>query len=485
MDGEAGVSMGDPPGPSMSPSSASEVASTAGSSVVKIFMQDPEELLKPWKANSAFLPIVGTHAFTFIFGTVGNGLVVAAMGSQSRPRSATSIFLVSLALADLLLLVFCVPMETLQYFVNAWGDGGSLCKLASYVEVVSAASSVLNLSAITLERYIVIVYPMRSRSFCTISNCRRAIIVVWIFAFILAGPVISTKGSYSIEFYNNHTSITMYYCNDADDEEDGTQRGFIVAVYLLVVLLLLPFLLMVFCYARVIKELWISTKNMAAMTRICSSSMPGSESMESMAVKKKISVESDRVSLRSRPRHPRATMNGRSSSSHDVKQARKQVIQMLILVVILFLACWGPRFVMDAIIKHGLTSFQPLNYNLRVAFHLLPFLHSCLNPIIYSVMSSSLRSTMVHSCAKWRCLKYILTLCCKEEMKKKRLRGGVTSSFTDARRIKSSVSTRSSMATDGFMPSAATASTAFQLQSVHGVECELTVVNGSAGSAAL
>ena len=42
-------------------------------------------------------------------------------------------------------------------------------------------------------RYIVIVYPMRSRSLCTMSNCKKAVVVVWSVSLVLAAPVIITK----------------------------------------------------------------------------------------------------------------------------------------------------------------------------------------------------------------------------------------------------------------------------------------------------
>ncbi|XP_047494012.1 5-hydroxytryptamine receptor 2A-like [Penaeus chinensis] len=102
-------------------------------------------------------------------------------------------FLVSLAAADLLLLLLCVPLETLQYFL--WTPHLSLpvCKLSSYFELLSAVASVLNLTAVSLERYIVIVYPMRSRTFCTLSNCRRAIIGVWIVSLVLSVPAGMTQ----------------------------------------------------------------------------------------------------------------------------------------------------------------------------------------------------------------------------------------------------------------------------------------------------
>ena len=56
---------------------------------------------------------------------------------------------------------------------------------------------------------------------------------------------------------------------------------------------------------------------------------------------------------------------------------------MLILVVLLFLFCWGPRLLLNTLIKWGLSSYDTIVYQLRIAFNLLPFIHSCLNPFIY------------------------------------------------------------------------------------------------------
>ncbi len=71
-----------------------------------------------------------------------------------------------------------------------------------------------------------------------------------------------------------------------------------------------------------------------------------------------------------------------------------QVIKMLILVVILFLICWGPRLIMEIIIKCCLSVFNNFTYLLRITFYLLPFVHSCLNPIVYGFMSTKFRRRM-------------------------------------------------------------------------------------------
>lgn len=74
---------------------------------------------------------------------------------------------------------------------------------------------------------------------------------------------------------------------------------------------------------------------------------------------------------------------------------------MLILVIVLFLICWGSRLSMEMAIKFGLDNFSPEIYFLRIAINLLPYVHSCLNPFIYSLMSKNFRRSMIrrlHSC---------------------------------------------------------------------------------------
>lgn len=70
---------------------------------------------------------------------------------------------------------------------------------------------------------------------------------------------------------------------------------------------------------------------------------------------------------------------------------------MLVLVIILFMICWGPRLFINAIIKYGLNRYDVTAYRARVVCYLLSFIHSCLNPIVYTLMSSNVRQMMLRS----------------------------------------------------------------------------------------
>ncbi|XP_063866283.1 galanin receptor type 2-like isoform X2 [Scylla paramamosain] len=231
-------------------------------------LENPMEMRKPHKANPSFVPIVVTHALTFLLGVSGNSVIVFSMAKDKGTRNVTSWFLVSLAVADLLLLLLCVPLETVQYFLWAPHLTRPICKLSSYFELLSAVASVLNLTAVSLERYLVIVYPMRSRSFCTLSNCRRAIVLVWCISLVLSLPAGYAQDVYSMTYFNATHNVTVYHC------ATGGEHDLVFAVYRLIIVFLLPALFMSFFYARVIKALWVSTKTMSAMTRVYSISSP-------------------------------------------------------------------------------------------------------------------------------------------------------------------------------------------------------------------
>uniref|UniRef100_T1KET0 G-protein coupled receptors family 1 profile domain-containing protein n=1 Tax=Tetranychus urticae TaxID=32264 RepID=T1KET0_TETUR len=353
----------------------------------RIYYQRPEEVLLPWFHNAYFFPTVITNILTFIFGVSGNSVVIWFMFGDKANHSATSIFLVSLAISDLLLLTIVGPLEIAHYFVVQWDSDGTVCKLSSYVESVSAFASVLNLVAVTFERFVVIVFPIRSRSICTMENCKQFVITVWILALLLATPTIYLKEVEKSTFTNHNVTISLYRCKGASD-----QTGLNLNIYRFIFLFALPSVFMIASYVWVIIELWISTKTMDDLTNHMRTSHR-TESRASISRDACSSPNNHAVMLRS---------HHATQETRDVKSARKQVIKMLILVVILFLICWGPRLVIEIIINCCLTSFTQPVYIFRIVFFLLPFIHSCLNPIVYCLMSSKFRKKLFTSLR--RCL---------------------------------------------------------------------------------
>ena len=64
------------------------------------------------------IPVTIVYGLTLVIGVVGNSLVIFSIGRYRRMQNVTNIFLTSLASADLLLVLLCVPVKVL--FSSSW-----------------------------------------------------------------------------------------------------------------------------------------------------------------------------------------------------------------------------------------------------------------------------------------------------------------------------------------------------------------------------
>ncbi|XP_075442896.1 atypical chemokine receptor 4 isoform X2 [Ascaphus truei] len=96
-----------------------------------------------------FLPVFYTVAF--MAGVAGNSLVVAIYAYYKKMKTKTDVYLLNLAVADLLLL-FTLPF----WAVNAalgWELGIAMCKITSALYTVNFSSGMQFLACISLDRY--------------------------------------------------------------------------------------------------------------------------------------------------------------------------------------------------------------------------------------------------------------------------------------------------------------------------------------------
>ena len=86
-------------------------------------------------------------------GLLGNSLVVIVILLDRKMRkSVTNIFIMNLAIADLLIMLFGVP-DIVQFMMNrGWLIGEVFCKINRYVLVCSLYVSILSLVCVCTER---------------------------------------------------------------------------------------------------------------------------------------------------------------------------------------------------------------------------------------------------------------------------------------------------------------------------------------------
>ncbi|RWS29360.1 gastrin/cholecystokinin type B receptor-like protein [Leptotrombidium deliense] len=205
-----------------------------------------------WEALETYnyadlIPTAIVYGITLITGIIGNGLIVYSVSHFRRMRTLSNVFLASLALADLLLIIFCVPVKFGQLFSYTWEFGEFCCKFVHYMQNVSAICSVLTLTTMSIERYYAIIHPVKSRYMCTMSQTRKIIAFIWITSLVAATPVLFVqvhmevgsrhKGYWCVRAWNQKTLWRLYEC------------------YMLLLILIIPSVVMAYTYKCICLQL--------------------------------------------------------------------------------------------------------------------------------------------------------------------------------------------------------------------------------------
>lgn len=104
------------------------------------------------------------YILIFVMALLGNGVVCYIVQSSPRMRTVTNYFIANLAIGDILSSLFCVPFSFISILIlGYWPFGVILCHLVNYSQAISVLVSAYTLVAISVDRYIVIMWPLRPR----------------------------------------------------------------------------------------------------------------------------------------------------------------------------------------------------------------------------------------------------------------------------------------------------------------------------------
>ena len=145
------------------------------------------------EGDSGDVPSVAVSMITIIINTIScpftvvlNVLVIKAVKTTPRLRTNSNILLSCLAVSDVLTGLFCQPFFILwQIFLLLGLSNGEILQNCYQVSVVVfQTASYLHLMLVTFERLVAIKFTMKYSNIITDDNMRRAVLVVWIIAFI-------------------------------------------------------------------------------------------------------------------------------------------------------------------------------------------------------------------------------------------------------------------------------------------------------------
>ncbi|XP_072167527.1 G-protein coupled receptor 54-like [Diadema setosum] len=269
-----------------------------------------------------------------ITGLVGNSIVIYIIGKHRDMRTVTNYFVANLAIADITFLIFCVIPTVIVIGMNDWPLGAFMCRATPYIQYASVQATCLTLTAMTIDRYYLIVHAVKSRNTRTTFRAIVINVTIWACSFLVHLPqAIFTK------IYINEINITS--C----EWKDG---GGMYTVFSAFELYVIPLAIIMACYVQILLQVWQKTSG-------------GTESAQA---------------------HARAL------------RRKKKITRMVFIVVILFALCWAPIHIfniLDIAARDFLLRDHIAAAWLKIFFLTLAYANSCINPFVYAFTTTSFK----------------------------------------------------------------------------------------------
>ncbi|XP_018412209.1 PREDICTED: type-2 angiotensin II receptor [Nanorana parkeri] len=281
------------------------------------------------------------YSFICIFGFIGNSIVITVLCLQRDMKTVANIYIVNLAIADLLFLVMLPFWATYYAFGLNWMFGKVMCKISSSLLTLNLFASIFFITCMSIDRYMAIVYPLRSQR-RTLTQATIVALSVWALAIMATLPTFHFRNTYYLENLDVHACIMDFPANN--------YSSWCVAMSLLKITLgfCVPVTVIITCYLKI-----------------------------GLHFKK-------------------------SKGPMLNQQSRDRALKIVTAIVVCFLVCWLPFHILtflDVLTRMEVIKDCKTETLVEAALPLsicLAFSNSCINPLLYCFVGNQFRENFRH-----------------------------------------------------------------------------------------
>ncbi|KAK6472826.1 D(4) dopamine receptor-like [Huso huso] len=329
----------------------------------------------------------------------GNLLVCLSVWTEKVLKTTTNYFIVSLAVADLLLAVLVLPLFVYSEFQGGvWTLNTVLCDALMTMDVMLCTASIFNLCAISVDRFIAVSIPLNYNRKHIDQRQIILLSVTWIFALAVASPVI---------FGINHVPDRDPTLCKLED------NNYIIYSSVCSFFIPCPIMLLLYCLMfRGLKKWEEARKTKLKNSMHASMKFQSGHSLPQCPPP---AIERDPADVKLKElncySHPDCTFPKEYKDGHTqtialpklncvqapskkkrakINGRERKAMKVLPVVVGVFLFCWTPFFVVH--ITRALCESCDISPELMSIVTWLGYVNSALNPIIYTVFNTEFRN---------------------------------------------------------------------------------------------
>nr|XP_060511739.1 melatonin receptor type 1A [Panthera onca] len=241
-----------------------------------------------------------------------------------------NLFVVSLAVADLVVAVYPYPLVLISIFNNGWNLGHLHCQISGFLMGLSVIGSIFNITGIAINRYCYICHSLKYNKLYSNRNSLCCVFLIWMLTLVAIVPNLRTG---TLQY-----DPRIYSCTFTQ----SVSSAYTIAV--VVFHFLVPMTIVIFCYLRI----WILVL---------------------------------RVRRRVKP-----------DSKPKMKPQDFRNFVTMFVVFVLFAICWAPLNLIGLAVASDPAGMVPrIPEWLFVASYYMAYFNSCLNAIIYGLLNQNFR----------------------------------------------------------------------------------------------
>ncbi|XP_073480420.1 proteinase-activated receptor 1-like [Aquarana catesbeiana] len=208
-------------------------------------------ILRHW---SAAILVPSIYTVVFLVALPLNIMVIIMFLVKMKVRKPAMVYMLNLTIADLLL-VCILPFYIVYRFLGSnWIFGEGMCRFVTAAFYCNMFCSILLMTSISVDRFLAVVYPVRSLPWRTVTRAWKVCGVIWVISLASTVPLLIRK-----QTWNHDIDITM--CHDIEDFWDYLIFRYVYFSTVFSLFIFLPLFIITFCYIGIIRSLSRSTFN--------------------------------------------------------------------------------------------------------------------------------------------------------------------------------------------------------------------------------
>lgn len=293
--------------------------------------------------------MITSYVFICICGLVGNGLVIYVVLRFSNMKTVTNLYILNLAVSDVLFLTalpFLVTTAILEY----WIFGKAMCKIYFVFFSINFLTSVLTLTAMSVDRYLAVCHPVSSVRYRTTRIAFFVCVSIWSMSFLIMLPIILYATTVDNRNYLGKETCTIMWPDGQwiPPEKAFTWYTFLLGFAIPIALISVFYVLVIFRLRSV----------------------------------------------------------GPSKRSKERKKSNRKVTRMVLAMISVYVVCWLPHWCSQVNLTFNPDRAQLPQWQIYLigVFTILSYANSMINPILYAFLSEIFRKSFLKA---FKCARYI------------------------------------------------------------------------------